>query len=241
MSLLLLANAHATGLLGYGVVALAVGIESIGIPFPGETTLMAAAIYAGATHHLSIVLVIAAAVCGAILGDNIGYLLGRKFGFRLLTRYGRYVRITAPRIRLGQYLFLKHGRKVVFFGRFIGVLRALAAFLAGAMQMDWRLFLLYNAAGGAVWATIYGLGSYLLGNHIQRLMGPVGAVLSIASITFLAASAILLHRKEAALEAEAEQALPALSKSHRQLVRPLPPEGRPAQECARLDCIASRW
>ncbi len=114
---------HAVGSYGYGAVAIAVGIESIGVPFPGETTLIAAAIYAGTTHHLSIILVVAAAAFGAILGDNVGFWLGRQFGFPLLLRFGPAIRITPRRIKLGQYLFLRYGGAVVFFGRFVAVLR----------------------------------------------------------------------------------------------------------------------
>lgn len=140
---------HLIAQYGYGAVALAVGVESIGVPFPGETTLIAAALYAGATHQLNIVAVVAVAAIGAILGDNVGFLIGREFGFRLLVRYGHFIRMTKPRIKLGQYLFLRHGGKVVFFGRFAAVLRALAAFLAGANRMTWPRFLVFNAAGGS--------------------------------------------------------------------------------------------
>ncbi len=158
------------GQYGYGAVALAVGIESIGIPFPGETMLIAAAVYAGSTHQLSVTLVVVAAAAGAIMGDNIGFWIGREFGFRFLLRYGRYVRVTEPRIKLGQYLFLRHGGKVVFFGRFVAVLRALAAALAGTNRMSWLRFLAFNAAGGIAWATIYGFGAYLLGQQITLVL-----------------------------------------------------------------------
>src|ERR671925_1694627 len=94
---------------GYWAVLLFVAIESTGIPFPGETMLLAAAVYAGTTHHLQIPLVIAAAAGGAILGDNLGFLIGREGGYRLLHRYGRYVPLDARRLKLGRYLFLRNG------------------------------------------------------------------------------------------------------------------------------------
>src|SRR6266702_2177865 len=132
---------------GYLAVLVFVGIESIGIPFPGETMLLVAAIYAGTTHHLSILLIILAAAAGAILGDNIGFLVGREGGYRLLRRYGRYIRLNERRVKLGFYLFRKHGGKVVFFGRFVAILRTLAAFLAGTNRMPWpRLVPARNAA-----------------------------------------------------------------------------------------------
>jgi len=142
---------------GYLAVLFFVSIESIGIPFPGETMLLLAAIYAGTTHHLFIPLVIVAAASGAILGDNIGFWIGREGGYRLLRRYGRYIRLDERKVKLGLYLFRKHGGKVVFFGRFIAVLRAFAAFLAGTNRMLWPRFLLFNALGGIVWATLFGV------------------------------------------------------------------------------------
>ncbi len=196
------------GQYGYGAVALAVGIESVGVPFPGETTLLAAAIYAGTTHRLSIAGVIAAAALGAIIGDNIGFWLGREFGYRFLLRYGRYVRVTEPRIKLGQYLFLRHGGKVVFFGRFVAVLRALAAFLAGANRMTWSRFLAFNAAGGIVWAALYGAGAYYLGKQVHHVLGPVGIGLLVVTAVLMIAGFFILRHHEKQLEERAERALP---------------------------------
>jgi membrane protein DedA with SNARE-associated domain len=193
---------------GYWIVSAAVALESMGIPIPGETALVAAAIFAGTTHRLNIALVIVAAAIGAIVGDNIGYLLGRKFGYALLLRYGRLARVDASRIKLGQFVFARHGAKVVFFGRFIAVLRALAGLLAGVNLMDWRRFLFFNASGGVVWAAGYGLAAYALGERVERVRGPV-AVIGLG----LAAAACVggvwwMRRHEAALLAEAERALP---------------------------------
>src|SRR6266568_8926670 len=167
---------------GYWAVLLFVAIESTGIPFPGETMLLVAAIYAGATHRLSIVLVIGAAAAGAILGDNLGFWVGREGGYRLLRRYGHLIRLEERKLKLGQYLFMKHGGKVVFFGRFVAVLRAWAAFLAGTNRMPWPRFLFFNAAGGIVWATLYGLGGYLLGDNVHRLTGTIGTVTLVLAV-----------------------------------------------------------
>ena len=138
---------HFLATYGYWAVFFFVAIESIGIPFPGETMLLVAAIDAGTTHQLSIVLVIAAATCGAIVGDNIGFWVGREGGYRVLRRYGRYIGFDERKLKVGIYLFRKHGGKVVFFGRFVAVLRAWAAFLAGVNRMPWGRFLLFNALG----------------------------------------------------------------------------------------------
>ncbi|GAC1614707.1 MAG: DedA family protein [Ktedonobacteraceae bacterium] len=193
---------------GYWAVLLFVAVESTGIPFPGETMLLVAAIYAGTTHHLSILLVIIAAAIGAILGDNVGFWVGREGGYRLLRRYGHVIHLNERKLKLGQYLFHKHGGKVVFFGRFIAVLRAWAAFLAGTNRMRWSSFLLFNAFGGIVWATLYGLGGYLLGNNVHRLTGLVGIVTIVLAVLVIIVFLVFLRRNEKRLEDEAEKAYP---------------------------------
>lgn len=208
MTLLSPATAQAVGAYGYGAVALAVGIESVGFPFPGETVLLAAALYAGSTHHLNIVFVVAAAVFGAIMGDNLGFWLGRLFGFQLLVRFGGYVRITPPRIKLGQYLFGRYGGLVVFFGRFVAVLRALAAFLAGANQMTWPRFLVFNGAGAILWAGLYGFGAFALGRNMHRIAGPIGLAIGLVLLALLGIGLVFLRRHEARLQERAEAALP---------------------------------
>jgi membrane protein DedA with SNARE-associated domain len=193
---------------GYLAVLVFVAIESTGIPFPGETMLLVAAIYAGTTHHLSIFWVIAAAATGAIVGDNLGFWVGREGGYRLLRRYGRYIRLDERKLKLGLYLFRRHGGKVVFFGRFVAVLRAWAAFLAGTNRMPWKSFLLFNALGGIVWATFYGLAGYFLGDAVHRLTGPISTITIILAILIIIAFTIFLRRNESRLEDEAERALP---------------------------------
>jgi len=193
---------------GYLAVFLFVAIESIGIPFPGETMLVTAGVYAGTTHHLNIVIVIVAAAAGAIIGDNIGYGIGRAGGYRLLRRYGKYIRLEEPKLKLGQFLFRKHGAKVVFFGRFVSILRTFAAFLAGVNVMPWDRFLAFNAAGGVLWATIYGTAAYLLGGRIRTLSKPVDIVLAVIGIAAIAGIVVFLRFNERRLEQEAERAMP---------------------------------
>jgi len=199
---------HLLATYGYIAVLVFVAIESTGIPFPGETMLLVAAIYAGTTHQLSLLLVIVAAASGAILGDNLGFWVGREGGYRLLRRYGRYLRLNERKLKLGQYLFLKHGGKVVFFGRFVAVLRAWAAFLAGTNRMRWPRFLFFNAAGGIVWATLYGIGGYLLGDNIHRLTGPVGVSFLVLAVLLILAGLVFWRQNEQRLEEEAARALP---------------------------------
>jgi membrane protein DedA with SNARE-associated domain len=193
---------------GYWAVFVIVGLESVGVPMPGETTLIAAAIYAGATHRLSIGLVIVAAMAGAILGDNVGYTIGHWGGYRILVRYGRYVRLDEAKVKLARYIFLKHGSKVVFFGRFVSVLRTYAAFLAGTTRMPWWRFFAFNAAGGIVWSLIYGLGAYLLGQQLQRLTRTADVALGIGAVVGVVAFLVFLARNEKRLEEEAERLLP---------------------------------
>jgi membrane protein DedA with SNARE-associated domain len=199
---------------GYWAVMLFVGIESIGIPFPGETMLLAAAIYAGTTHNLDIALVIAAASAGAVLGDNIGFWFGREFGYELVLRYGRYIQLDQAKMKLGMYLFLKHGGKVVFFGRFVAVLRTFAALLAGVNQMDWRRFLAFNLAGGVAWATILGVAGFIFGRQARHLLGTAGLVILFIATVLLVIAFIAVRRNQRRLEAEAERVFPGALAHH---------------------------
>jgi membrane protein DedA with SNARE-associated domain len=170
------------GHFGYGAIFVIVMLESAGIPMPGETILVSAAVYAGTRHALDIRWVIGAAAGGAILGDNIGFWVGREFGEPLLKKWGHLVGLDVRKRMLGRYLFARYGGLIVFFGRFVALLRAFAALLAGANGLaPWRFFA-FNAAGGIVWATTFGLGGYLLGAGIQRVAGPVGWTMLIAAL-----------------------------------------------------------
>lgn len=177
---------------GYPVVFLFVMIESIGIPIPGETMLLLGSFYAAIDHRLNIVFVIICAAIGAIVGDNIGFVIGRKGGRPFVERYGKYVFIRQKHLAKAEQFFARHGGKAVFLGRFTAILRAWAAFLAGVNHMPWRAFLLYNAAGGILWATIVGLVGYYAGRvfhdnfaQVEHLVGTVGWI--IAGIVILGA------------------------------------------------------
>jgi membrane protein DedA with SNARE-associated domain len=193
---------------GYWAIGGIIAFEGVGLPLPGETVLIAAAIYAGTTHDLDILFVIVAAAIGSILGNIAGFWIGREGGYRLLLRYAHYIRLTERKIKLGQYLFLRHGGKIIFFARFIAVLRVFAAVLAGANRMSWSRFLLFNAAGGIVWATLYGAGSYYLGDRVLLWTEHTGMAGMVGAIILVSAALVLLRRHEAHLQIEAEQALP---------------------------------
>ena len=193
---------------GYWGLAAIVTLESMGVPLPGETIVIAAAVYAAKTHHLDIGLIILAAAAGAIVGDNLGYAIGREIGYRLLLRYGRFIRLTEPRLKLGQYLFLRYGGRIVFFGRFVAEIRTFAALLAGINRMDWNRFLAANAAGGILWASAYGLGAYLIGERVHSVRGPVGIALLVLAILAGIAMFAFLRRNAKRLQEEAERAFP---------------------------------
>jgi membrane protein DedA with SNARE-associated domain len=199
---------HLIAVHGYWLVGAVVAIESMGIPAPGETVLVTAAIYAGTTHGLHVGLVVASAAAGAIAGDNAGYLIGRRFGPALLLRHGHFLRLDTRRLKLGLYLFNRHGGKVVFFGRFIAVLRALAAPLAGLTGMGWERFLFFNATGGVVWAAAYGFAAYAFGEHVRRLTGPATVVAVIVGAAILVGVLRFVRHHENELADKAERALP---------------------------------
>jgi len=193
---------------GYWAVFLLVGAESLGIPLPGETALITAGIYAGHTHRLSPWLIFAVAAAGAIIGDNIGYWIGDKGGYRLARRYGHKVRLDERKLKIARYLFDSHGGKVVFFGRFVSILRTYAAFLAGTTRMRWRRFVVANASGGIVWAGIYTLAAYLAGNALQKASGTITWVLAGAAVVAIVAVLVLVRRQTGRLAVRAEAAYP---------------------------------
>src|SRR3984893_7424399 len=193
---------------GYWAVFVAVGAESLGVPIPGETTLITAALFAGSSHRLNIVWSVVVASAAAIIGDNIGYLLGRVGGYRLMRRYGHYVRVDEAKMKVGRYLFMRHGSKVVFFGRFVSVLRTYAAFLAGTNRMRWSRFLVANAAGGIVWATLYGVGAYSASSVIAKLNTPVEIGFAALAVVVILLAGFFVRKNIKRLEAVAEEALP---------------------------------
>ena len=198
---------HVIETYGYFAVFAIVALESAGVPLPGETALVTAAIFAG-QGALNIEAVIACAGAAAIFGDNCGYWIGREFGFPLLYRYGHILRVDEGKLKVAQYLFLRHGGKIVFFGRFVAILRTFAAFLSGVNKLPWSRFLLFNALGGIFWATLFGLGGFFLGVAFESYARPVGlTALACAILGAVVASRFVAHHAEA-LREEAERALP---------------------------------
>lgn len=173
---------------GLPLLFVVVMIESFGVPLPGETALIAFGVLASQGHY-SIVVVIAVAAAGAIVGDNLGYLIiGRRGGRALLERWGPLRRYSERFLPAAEELMAKHGDKVVFFGRFVTILRYTAAWVAGIAGMPWRKFLFWNAAGGICWATLVGLVSYYAGgaaaDAVQRYGIYAAAVIAGAALVF---------------------------------------------------------
>ena len=202
---------HVVAAYGYYALALVVAGESAGVPLPGETMLLTASIYAGTRQGLDIRAVIAVAAVAAILGDNLGFWVGRRYGEAVLRRFGPRVGLDGRKQVLGQYLFKRYGGAVVFFGRYVALLRTFAALLAGVNKMPPLAFFACNAAGGITWATLFGLGGYLAGKGIERVAGPLGYVaLAFAAIGFVIVWRFY-KRHEAQLLDRAEREMQAVS------------------------------
>lgn len=185
-----IANAAQTA--GYPALFFLVMAESGGIPLPGETALIAAAIVAS-QGNLQIEVVIAVTALAAIIGDNAGYLVSRRAGRTLLERPGPFVRGRRRVLEVGDPFFQRHGPKAVFFGRWILGLRTWASWLAGASRMPWRSFAIWNAAGGISWATTIGLVAYFVGGMATGAIAAFG-LLSLLAVVFAAAGRLILLR-----------------------------------------------
>jgi undecaprenyl-diphosphatase len=170
--------------LGYLILFALVGVESAGVPVPGETALIAAGVLS--THgEFHIELVIAVAAAAAILGDNVGYVIGRTAGRRLLERPGLMEARRRDILRQGELFFARHGPKAVFLGRWVAGLRIAAAWLAGIHRMPWAVFAFWNATGGVAWAASVGLLAYYLGPTAEDIF-------KVAGVAGVAAAALIL-------------------------------------------------
>src|SRR5713101_9402630 len=169
---------------GYVVLFFLVGLESLGLPLPGETALVTAAAFA-ALGHLSIYGVVATAVAAAVIGDNGGYWIGRKGGLALVRRYGRFLHLNEAHLERARHFFARHGPPTVFIGRFIALLRTWTAVLAGAARMPYGRFMLYNALGAVCWAGIVGTLGYVFGRNLPQLEHYMGQA-SLAGVLLVA-------------------------------------------------------
>ena len=179
---------------GYAAVFALIAVETMGIPVPGETALIAAALLAH-RGQMDIVTLVAIAGAAAIVGDNIGFAIGRTGGRRLLLHPGPLLTHRRRVIELGEPFFAKHGPKAVFLGRWISGLRIASAWLAGINGMSWPVFLVWNALGGILWASVVGFGVYALGNVAESIFtvaGPIAAGLFVAALVLVL---VVRHRR----------------------------------------------
>jgi membrane protein DedA with SNARE-associated domain len=188
----------------YGLIALflIVMLESGGVPLPGETALVAGSVYAS-QGHLDIIAVIAVAALAAIVGDNIGYWIGRTGGRRLLEGWGPVQRWSERVLPWSEGFFHRHGPKTIFIGRFVSVLRVTAAWMAGVSRMHWWKFFMYNAAGGICWALLVGLVGYYLGHAAADAIAHYGLIGGAALVGLIALTLVGVHFwKKRLMEAE---------------------------------------
>ena len=180
--------------LGYLLPAI-IGLESMGIPSPGETALVAAAVLAS-QGKLEIWLVILIGVCSAIVGDNIGYLLGRRFGRNVFTAPGPFMHHRIRAIKAGDGFFKRHGPKAVFVGRWIALVRFATAWLAGINRMPFRQFFFWNALGGITWGVTYGLVGYYGGQAAAHVLAEAGIVGFVVLLVVPVVVYVVIKRRE---------------------------------------------
>jgi len=192
---------------GIWVVAAFVALESIGIPLPAEAALIAAAFFA-ARHGLDIWPLLAAGIVAAIIGEVVGFWIGRRFGHRLLRRHGPRLGLTEGRMRIGQWLFVRYGGRFVFVARFLPFLRNMAAVLAGTNSMAQHSFYFASATAAAAWILFYGLAAYTFGTVFAEVASPATYVLGFAAAVIVLAAPAVVLQYEPHLLMKAERELP---------------------------------
>lgn len=180
---------------GEALVFVLVAAQSFGLPLPGTTALISAAIYAGSTHRLTLVGVLAAGLAGALAGSAAGYAAGRWGGAELLARHGHRLRLTPDHVRVAETMFATHGARIVFFGRFITGMRNAVAPLAGITRMPVRRFAAASAAAAFIWAVGNGCAYYFFGRAIEKAGTPVAVAAAVVLVVSVLASARLIRRR----------------------------------------------
>jgi membrane protein DedA with SNARE-associated domain len=182
---------------GYLAIAGLIFVESFGVPAPGQTILIAGAVYAGA-GRLNIVVVAVIGFLAAVIGDTIGYVIGRVGGRRFVLRYGRYIFLTPARLERAERFFTRHGAKIVTVARFIDGLRQFNGVIAGSIGMPWQRFVLFNAIGAALWVTLWTSVGYLAGNHIVAIYDTLNRYLwfAVGGLVVLAVGYAILHIRQ---------------------------------------------
>jgi membrane protein DedA with SNARE-associated domain len=179
---------------GYWAIALLVFVESFGVPAPGQTAIIFGAAVA-ARGHLNIFGVAVIAFFAAVTGDSLGYIIGRVGGHRLILRFGRYIRLTPVRLARAEAFMARHGPKVVTIARFIDGLRQLNGVIAGAMEMPWHRFLLFNSIGAFLWVGIWSTAGYLAGDNLPAILETIHRYqwYAVAVLVLLVGAYVLFH------------------------------------------------
>lgn len=203
-------TAHLSALVahyGYLATFAAIFLASAGIPLPAGEMLLATAVYAAHTHRLSLPILVAVGSMGAIIGGSAGYGIGRSVAAATLKRYGGLIGLGPARLRLGQYLFLVHGGKIVFFLRFVALLGPFGGVLAGANRMRLGRFLAFNALGGVTWTVVFAVGGYSFGAFFEAVGRPVGIGAALLAVALVIGLLVYIHRREADLQQKADALL----------------------------------
>jgi len=193
----------------YGVwlVAAFVALESVGLPLPAEAALIAAAVFTARTHDFNIWFLITAASLAAILGEIVGFWIGRRFGPQLLTKYGAHLGLTERRVRIGHWLFVRYGGRFIFIARFLPFLRNMAAVLAGTNSMAQHDFYFASGTAAVAWIMCYGFGAYSFGSAFASLTSPATVLLGLVAIAIILAVPALIVRYEESLHAKTERGI----------------------------------
>jgi membrane protein DedA with SNARE-associated domain len=193
---------------GYWAVIVVLALESFGVPIPGETILIAAGTYAGETHNLSVWVIWLLGTVGVLVGSSAGFLVGVKGGYPLLRRYGRYIHMNEPEIKVGLYVFDRYGAVVVSAGRFVAVLRTYSAFLAGTNRMKTVKFAAFNLLGAVAWTGTWSLLAYYVGKSLSSASKPVDYTVGAIAVVLVVVVILVVRRQAKRLESVAEAAYP---------------------------------
>jgi membrane protein DedA with SNARE-associated domain len=192
---------------GIWLVAAFIALESVGVPLPAEAALIGAGFFAARTHGLNIWFLIAAGTVAAILGDIVGFWIGRRFGYQLLDRYGPRLGLTEGRIGIAQWLFVRYGGRFVFIARFLPFLRNMAAVLAGTNSMAQQNFYFASGLAAVAWVMGYGLAAYSLGESFMNFSSPATVFLGLTAISIILGVPALILRHEKRLLAKMERGI----------------------------------
>lgn len=193
---------------GYVTLFAALLLENAGIPVPGETALLFASFLAFSEQQLHLPDIILIGIVAATLGDNLGYILGRRGGRPLLDRYLDAFRFSRETLARGERLFERYGSVTIFLARFIVGLRIMAGPLAGVLRMPWGRFVLFNFLGAATWVTVISVAGFQFGEHWAELTRALGGLHLLLAVVALYVGLILWRSFKSRVESQGDSRLP---------------------------------